>query len=133
MKRILKALTPVVSLLALVAAPAALAGYKTESAYCYKSTTDGSGYCYGNLLGFRNHAGASTYAYFTQYYSGSKYFYAAVTSGTTTTSYSCTPNAATGAQWPKALNHHGYFTIYWDSTGACYSLYLNNGSQYANF
>ncbi|MCY1020082.1 hypothetical protein [Pyxidicoccus sp. MSG2] len=132
MKRILKTWTPVVSLAALVAAPAALAGYKTESAYCYKNT-DNSGGCYGSLLGFRNHSGSNTYAYFTQYYSGSKYFNAAYTSGTTTTYFSCTPNAATAVQWPKAMNHQGYFTVYWDASGACYSLYLNNGSQYSNF
>ncbi|QSQ25972.1 hypothetical protein JY651_14040 [Pyxidicoccus parkwayensis] len=132
MKRILKALTPVVSLAALAAAPVALAGYKAESAYCYKNT-DGSGGCYGSLLGFRNHAGANTYAYFVQYYSGVKYFYANYTSGTTTTYFSCTPNTATGAQWTKALNHSGYFSVYWDASGMCNSLYLYNGSQYANF
>ncbi|MFY1826494.1 hypothetical protein ACN47A_11320 [Myxococcus fulvus] len=116
----------------LLAAPAALAGFTTESANCYKNP-DGSGRCYGSLLGFRNHGGANTHAYFSRSSNATPFFYAALTTGSTTAYFSCTPDAATQAHWNKAMNHEGYFSIYWSVTGDCYSLFLTNGSQYSNF
>ncbi|MCP3136662.1 hypothetical protein [Pyxidicoccus xibeiensis] len=121
-----------VCLATLMTAPSALAGYQIESANCYKNA-DGSGRCYGSLLGFRNHSGANTQALFTQTSASALYFTAALTSGTTTEYFNCTADAATGAQWSKAMNHQGYFSIYWNVLGECYSLFLNNGSQYSHF
>jgi hypothetical protein len=134
MTRFAKKMVPMLSVAVLGGASLAYAGYTSESAYCYKNS-DGSGACYGSLLGFSNHAGASTQAYFYKNDSGSKSFYGAYTNTSTgvTTSGSCTPDAATGALWSKALSLTGYFHIQWDSTGTCTYLYLNNGSQYSNF
>lgn len=134
MTRFAKKMVPVLSVAVLGGASLASAGTTSESAYCYKNT-DGSGSCYGTFLGFRNHAGSSTYAYFYKNDSGSKSFSGAYTNTSTsvTTYFSCTPDAATGALWSKALAHNGYFSISWNSSGVCTSLYLNNGSLYANF
>lgn len=132
MHRFLKRGAAVCSLATLLASPAVLAGFQTESANCYKNA-DGSGRCHGSLLGFRNHAGANTQAYFSRASNASPFFYATLTTGATTTSFSCTADAATGAQWSKAMNHEGFFSIYWSAAGDCYSLFLINGSQYSHF
>lgn len=117
---------------ALLAAPAAFAGFQTESANCYKNA-DGSGRCHGSLLGFRNHAGANTHASFNRVSNSAPYFSAALTSGATTTYFNCTADTGTAAQWSKAMNHGGFFSIYWSAAGECYSLFLINGSQYSHF
>jgi hypothetical protein len=134
MTRFVKQLAPVVTLAALGVGSLAFAGSTYEGAYCYKYT-DGSGYCYGNFQGFRDHAGASTRAYFYKSDSGSKSFYAAITNTSTgvTTGYSCTPDAAAGALWSKAIVHHGYFYVSWNTSGSCTYLSLTNGSQYSPF
>jgi hypothetical protein len=134
MHHYVKKLAPVLSLAVLGGAPLAYAGSTTESAYCYKNT-DGSGSCYGTFLGFRNHAGSGTYAYFYKHSSGSKSFSGAYTdTSTNTTSYfSCTPDAATGALWTKAVAAQGYFSISWNTSGTCTYLSLYNGSLYSNF
>lgn len=134
MTRFAKKMVPVLSVAVLGGASLAYAGSTSESAYCYKNT-DGSGSCYGNFLGFRNHAGSGTYAYFYKNDGGSKYFYGAYTntSTSTTTYVSCTPDAATAALWTKALAHEGYFNIQWNTSGTCTYLSLYNGSQYSSF
>ena len=40
-------------------------------------------------------------------------------------------DVVTQAHWNKAMNHEGFFSIYWSAAGDCYSLFLINGSQYA--
>lgn len=134
MTRFAKKMIPVLSVAVLGGASLAYAGSTYESAYCYKSS-DGSGYCYGNFLGFRNHAGGSTQAYFYKTDNGSKSFYGAVTNTSTgtTTSGSCTPDAATGALWSKAISHNGYFYVSWNTSGTCTYVYLRNSSQDTNF
>jgi hypothetical protein len=135
MSRFAKKMVPVLSVAVLGMGSLAFAGQQTETVYCYKNTTDGAGTCYGNFLAFRNHAGASTRAYFYKHDSGTKSFYAAVTNTSTnvTTSYSCTPDAAAGAMWSKAISHSGYFYVSWDANGTCTYVALTNGSHYANF
>lgn len=134
MNRFMKKLAPVVSLAALGFASVASAGLTSDSGYCYQNT-DGSGYCYGNFLGWRNHAQSTAYAYFYEYASGSKGFYAryTVSGATTPSSYSCVPDASVAASWGEALANKGRFYINWDSSGTCYSLSLYNGSAYSNF
>ncbi|GEN12381.1 hypothetical protein SAMN05443572_10363 [Myxococcus fulvus] len=132
MHRLLKRGASACCVATLLAAPAVLAGFTTESAHCYKNA-DGSGRCQGSLLGFRNHAGANTQALFSRSSNAAPYFYAALTTGATTEYFSCTADAMTGAHWSKAMNHEGFFSIYWSAQGDCYSLFLINGSQYSNF
>ncbi|MCP3167253.1 hypothetical protein [Myxococcus qinghaiensis] len=132
MNHVLKHAASAGCLVTLLAAPAVFAGFQTESANCYRNA-DGSGRCHGSLLGFRNHAGANTVASFTRVSNGAPYFSANLTSGATTTYYNCLADAATEAQWSKAMNHEGFFSIYWSASGECYSLFLINGSQYSHF
>jgi hypothetical protein len=134
MNRFAKQMVPMLSVAVLGAGSLAQAGSTSESAYCYKST-DGSGYCYGNFLGFRNHAGSGTKAYFYKRVDGTRNFNAAITNPSTglTTNYSCIPDTATSALWSRALAHSGYFYVSWDATGTCTYLSLYNGSQYSTF
>jgi hypothetical protein len=134
MKRFMKTLAPVVSLVALGTAPLAFAGSSTDSSSCFQNA-DGSGYCYGNFRGWRNSSQSTAYAYFTENDSGSRSFYAryTVSGATNPSTYSCIPDATVSTIWNEALAHRGYFSIYWDVNGTCYSLYLYNGSQYSSF
>ena len=135
MKRLVQKMVPVLSVAVLGVAGVASAGSTSESSYCYKNT-DGSGGCYGTLLGFRNSTGSSSnYARFYKNTSASRSFYAYYTSSTTTapTSYTCTPDATVSTIWDKAIRARGYFNIQWNASGSCTYLYLANGSQYTNF
>ena len=134
MSRFAKKLVPVLSVAVLGGASLASAGSSADSAYCYKNT-DGSGGCYGNFRGFRAHAGANTYAYFYKSDAGTRSFYGAYTNTTSgvTTYVSCTPDASTATLWTKALANEGYFSIYWNASGSCTSLYLANDSRYASY
>jgi hypothetical protein len=134
MKRFVKTLAPVVSLAALGMSSLALAGSTSQSNYCYQYA-DGSGYCSGNFLGWRNSSTAGEYAYFYENDSGSRSFYARyqVSGATSLSTYSCIPDASVAAMWGEALSHKGQFSVYWNASGSCYSLYLYNGSQYSNF
>ena len=134
MKKMMMKLAPVLSLAVLGASSVALAGSQLETTYCY-ANTDGSGTCYGNLLGFRNDSNAGTYARFYEYASGSKYFNAAfkVAGATGVSYYSCSPNATVAAAWDEVQSLNAYFFISWDANGTCDYLAITNGSQYANF
>jgi hypothetical protein len=134
MKRFMKTLAPVLSLAVFGMAPLALAGSTSQSNHCFQNA-DGSGYCYGNFLGWRNSSTAGEYSYFYENDSGSRSFYARymVSGATSLSTYSCIPDASVSAMWGEALAHKGYFSVSWNSSGACYSLSLYNGSQYANY
>ena len=134
MKRFMKKLAPVVSLAALGIASVASAGYSYDNGYCFQNA-DGSGYCYGNLRGWRNHSQSTAYAYFWENDSGSRGFYAryTVSGATTPSTYTCTPDATVSSMWSAALDNQGRFYVYWDTTGTCYSLSVYNGSAYTNF
>ena len=134
MKQLVRKMIPVLSMAVLGGAGVAFAGSTTESSYCYKNT-DGSGYCYGTLLGFRNNASSSTYARFYKNTSATRSFYAIYTpaGATAAQGYSCTPDATVSTLWDKAIRARGYFNIQWNSSGSCTYLYLANGSQYTNF
>lgn len=134
MKRLVQTMAPVLSLAVLGVGGVASAGSTSQSAYCNKNT-DGSGSCYGTMLGFLNSAGENNYARFYKNTSGTRSFYALYASSSTTTAvgHSCTPNATVSAIWDKAMQHRGYFSIQWDTSGSCTYLYLSNSSQYVNF
>lgn len=134
MKRLVQTMVPVLSLAVLGVGGVAVAGSTTQSAYCIKNA-DGSGRCYGTMLGFLNSAHGSTYARFYKNTSGTRSFYAlyAPTSTDSAVGHSCTPDAEVSAIWDKAMQHRGYFSIQWDTAGTCNYLYLSNGSQYTNF
>jgi hypothetical protein len=112
------------------------AGYQyPNAAFCWKST-DGSGYCSGTMSGFRNNSDAGAYAGFvsTELSTGQT-FYASVNGGF----YACGVLPAYGTptslvnMWPTAANFRGLFEISWNSSGACTTLSLYNGSAYASF
>jgi hypothetical protein len=134
MRQFMKKLAPVVSLAALGMATAAGAGSKYEGAYCFQNA-DGSGYCYGNFLGWRNSPQSTAYARFYETQAGSRNFYAryTVSGATSPSTYTCIPDATVSAMWGEALAHKGRFYVYWNTSGTCYSLYLYNGSNYSNF
>jgi hypothetical protein len=134
MKRLMKTLAPVVSLAVVGMAPLALAGSTSDSIFCFKAT-DGSGFCSGNFLGWRNSATSTEYVYFSENDSGTRSFYAryVVAGSTSPTTFTCTPDTSVTAMWREALAHKGYFSVSWDELGNCFNLVLSNGSQYSHF
>lgn len=134
MNRFMKKLAPVVSLAVLGVASVASAGSTSDSAHCFQNV-DGSGYCYGNFLGWRNSSQTGAYAYFYENDAGSRTFYARymVSGATSYSTYTCSPDASVSAIWGEALANKGRFYINWDVNGVCYSLSIYNGSLYSNF
>jgi hypothetical protein len=134
MKRFMKTLVPVMTFAVLGVASVASAGLVSDSGACFQNT-DGSGYCYGNFLGWRNHAQSTAYAYFYENDAGSRGFYAryTVAGATAPSTYSCVPDASVSAMWGDALANKGRFYINWDANGTCYSLSVYGGSLYANY
>jgi hypothetical protein len=115
-------------------ASSASAGSTFQYAYC-AANADGSGYCSGNFLGFRNHAGSGTQVYFNHTDWNTKSFrvdYQASSTAAVQT-FMCTPSSAVAALWSSAMSHSGYFNIEWDAAGICTRLQLYHGSQYSNF
>lgn len=107
------------------------AGYTYESAYC-TTNSDGSGYCQGTFLGFRNAPGAYDYAQFQNNTTPGyvpKIFYASYLGKL----YACIPDGDIAAIWPMAMATRGYFNLVWDASGTCHNLWLNNGSYTQNF
>jgi hypothetical protein len=103
------------------------AGWKSEYQYCYKSS-DGSGACAGNALGWRNSANPNDYFDVYGNTTSYKYFFAYYGN----VSYSCTPNATAGAWWPQLQENLGAFYIAWDAAGTCYYVAITGGSGYYN-
>jgi hypothetical protein len=132
MTRLMRIGVPLLSFALLFAAPAAEAGWSFENAGCTKNA-DGSGNCWGNFTGFRNHVSPSTHVYIQQLYYGSRGFGYSYNNGTTTVSGWCSPNATVASLWPMLMAHRGYFNIYWDASGVCNELYLYHGSGYSDF
>jgi len=103
------------------------AGYEDNLNNCYKNT-DGSGWCYGSMRGFRTSADASAYAAFTSTATtfSSTHFVASFNSDF----YTCVPSSGSPIEslWPLAHNSDLYFTIGWDSNGTCTYLYVASGS-----
>lgn len=130
----LKSLTPVVALATLGLASVASAGLQSKSAQCYQNT-DGSGYCYGNMLGFREDATTTSYASFREDEDGTRSFYArfTVSGATVPSTYTCIPDATVSSIWSQALSARGYFYVSWNTSGTCTYLRLSNGSLYSNF
>jgi hypothetical protein len=116
-------------LTALSAAPGrALAGQTYQYATCGK-WSDGSGYCFGNFLGFRNSSDPSDFIYFTKSSDGFRSMYARIYGQ----SFSCVPSSSLYGIWDQVLLHQGYFFIEWNNAGSCDYLSLSNGSQFASF
>jgi hypothetical protein len=134
MRLSVKKLAVVLSLGMVGVGSSALAGYTHQNASCVKNA-DGSGYCFGNFLGFREHAISSTYAWFSMTETGSKTFVAHFTpSGAPSfVTYTCVPDATVAAMWPQAMAHRGHFRVDWNTSGTCTELSLTNGSQYSNY
>jgi hypothetical protein len=134
MKRFMKKLAPVVSLAALGFGSVASAGYTYEASSCFQNA-DGSGYCTGTMRGWRYNEQSTSYATFYETDAGTKYFIAryTVSGAPSAGTYSCTPDSAVGAMWAEAVANRGRFSIYWNTSGACYALYLYNGSAYSTF
>lgn len=135
MMRFMKQVAPVLSLVVLGTATVAGAGSTSDYALCYKAT-DGSGYCYGTLRGFRNHVNPGTYLYFHDNSMGTRSMAVGfpLSSPTGTIShFGCSPNSAVAALWSKVMAHRGYIEVAWDVNGICTSMYLFNGSNYSDF
>ncbi|QSQ25974.1 hypothetical protein JY651_14050 [Pyxidicoccus parkwayensis] len=130
----LKSLTPVVALATLGLSSVASAGLTYQGATCYQNT-DGSGYCYGSMLGFREDATTTSYASFREDEDGTRSFYAryTVAGSTAASSYSCIPDATVSSLWNVALSTRGYFYVAWNTAGTCTYLRVSNGSNYTNF
>ncbi|MCY1020084.1 hypothetical protein [Pyxidicoccus sp. MSG2] len=130
----LKSLTPVVALATLGLASVASAGLESQSATCYQNT-DGSGYCYGNMIGFREDATTTSYASFREDEDGTRSFYAryTVAGSTAASTYTCIPDATVSSIWNLALSSRGYFYVTWNTAGTCTYLRMSNGSNYSNF
>jgi len=135
MMRFVKQVVPVLSLAVLGAAAVAEAGSATEFASCYKAA-DGSGYCYGTMQGFRNHANPNTYLSFVEDSYGRKSMSGSFPLSSPTgaaSNFSCAPNAAVAAMWPRVMQHRGYIEVYWDVNGTCQAMWLMQGSHYTDF
>ncbi|QSQ22798.1 hypothetical protein JY651_48200 [Pyxidicoccus parkwayensis] len=130
----LKSLSPVVALAALGIASVASAGLQTRMVSCTKNT-DGSGRCYGNFIGFREDAAATTSAQFRDDLAGNRSFYARATvpGATTDTAYTCIPDATVSSLWELALSSRGFFDVRWDANGTCTYLRLSNSSLNTNY
>jgi hypothetical protein len=128
----MKKLAPGLAAVIALCAASAHAGANYETAYCTKSS-DGSGYCYGTMLGFRNHWYAGTQVTFEEASDYSPVFRVTYQHTTTTPliEVSCIPNAATKVLWPRATLHTGYFAISWNAAGECTRLTLSTSSRFA--
>ena len=124
----IKKLSLCAALAMLAAVPTqAQAGYKAESSLgCYKRG-DGSGYCYGSFIGFRNNADANAYMVVSEM-SGYKWFQAQLNGAY----YSCTPDATTAAFWGDAVSAK-YIDVEWSASGVCNSMIVSSGSLYGNY
>lgn len=106
----------------------AQAGYKAESSLgCYKRA-DGSGYCFGSFLGYRNHSDPNAYMVLTEGSGGYRFFQAQLNGSY----YSCTPDSATGAFWSDAVSAK-YVDVEWNSSGVCNYVLVSSGSLYGNY
>lgn len=142
MKRLMLLLT--VSVVGL-ASTKSYAGWQfTPGAYCTK-LSDGSGYCNGSMIGFRNATDPSAYAYFGLSYSSGSLSgsFSAYLNGVY---YSCTAapamyqplstsigNGLTAVPlpiWQQALTPQATFMIQWNSSGGCYYLSVGQTSLY---
>jgi len=134
MKRFMKKLAPVVSLVTLGFGPVASAGY-TYGAYSCSQNADGSGSCSGTLRTWRSSSQDSAYVTFYELDNGGKMFVAryTVSGESSPRTFSCMPDASVGAMWGDALAQRGRFVISWNSSGTCYGLSLYNGSAYTTF
>lgn len=134
MKSALKQLAAVVACGVVGVGSSALAGYTGQSAFC-TAYSDGSGFCYGSFLGFRNHPNSLVFASFTDSESGYREFSARYAPDSTSAAqfYGCMPGDAVKPLWSAAIQHRGYFYISWGANGLCNRLHLANGSQYSNF
>lgn len=134
MRSSLKQIAAVMALGAVSMGSSALAGFTGQSALC-ATNADGSGYCAGSFLGFRNHPNPQVFASFTDSHSGYREFAAQYAPDAVTPAqrYGCMPSSALQSFWPEAMKHDGYFYISWDAQGTCNSLHLAHGSQYANY
>ena len=110
-----------------VAAPSH-AGTQYEYGVC-ASYSDGSGYCGGTFLGFRNYSDPTTYAGFHTSSSGTNAFL----SNWNGSAHTCLASSAVVGLWPQLQTARGYFYVHWNASGICDSVAFTNGSSYANF
>jgi hypothetical protein len=92
---------------------------------CYQS--NGSGYCYGTMLGFQTLSDPSAYAGF-DYGSGNIDFFARVNGSL----YSCYAPASLYSDFALAIGSQGYFYVAF-SNGACTSLEFETTSYTAHW
>jgi hypothetical protein len=108
----------------LLASSDSRAGLQESYGYCSKAA-DGSGSCYGDFGGFRNHADPNAFVSFASYGS----FWASLNG----VSYGCAPNSTVLALWPELMNSRAFFSISWNASGTCTSLTIINTSAHATF
>lgn len=88
--------------------------------------SDGSGYCRGSMLGFRNSPYTDAWAVFeTNLTNNWTYFFAKYNGQY----FACYPDAATSARFASAMAANGYFYVRWDTTSTCTTLYVFNESS----
>jgi hypothetical protein len=97
---------------------------------CYKAS-DGSGYCYGSLLGFRDTAIYSEYATFESDYfaGGPAQSFSAYLNGNYYSCFAPRPGNAGAFEWPAGAASR-LFSIFWNSAGQCTVLYTYDDSNY---
>ena len=118
-------------LLALLALPRnqAHAGQQFEYADC-QQLADGSGFCEGNFLGFRNLPDASSYIRFTLQPNGMRTLEALYNHRF----YSCVvKDSLVTASFDMLMLHRDAFHVDWNPDGVCTAIALYHGSAYSNY
>lgn len=124
----IKKLSLCAALAMLTAVPTeAQAGYKAESSYGCHKNSDGSGFCYGSFIAFRNSPDPQAYMGVAET-GGYKWFQAQLNGAY----YTCTPDAATGAFWGDAISAK-YVEMDWNAAGICNYTIVKSYSSYGNY
>ena len=108
---------------------AARAGATFEYAFC-TSLPDGSGYCEGNFLGFRNDPDPSVYISFVKHPNGKRQMEAYYNHE----KYGCyAEGAKVVAMFDEMMTQRDAFSIQWDASGACTQIGIFHGSKYSEY
>ena len=119
-------ITVITSILALAGSATAGLYYPANAPSC-STYPDGHGYCYGDMMGFRNNSGPSDYLdVYTNVIAPINGFVSASYSGR---SYSCyVPLASNPAFLQTYLGDWNYLYVTWDTGGRCTMLYFDRVS-----
>lgn len=116
------------SLVMVLGATAALAGYTWNPPASCTFYADGSGSCSGTLLTFRNSTTSSDYASFEQSGEGTYSFRVNFQGRLAECWKSVSAGSLAANHWNAAMSHRGRFSITWNASGTCGQLYLMNAS-----